>query len=408
METSARESRVALENQLQAITDAIVRLGTRTATTPQSTIPPSPNINVHAFTAPPPPPPTTATMPAYDPRYKSTIPDVEILNQDSYKAYAQWKFKCEMKLAGDRPMFRDTEHVVTYIISRTGAKAFRTAQIWASNTIPYERTPEQLWTHLSEYYYNPSTQQEAANWIRTARQGNRDFQQHYQEFQLYLVEAAFDNLPDGRKIDMLKLTLNAKLLDRLTSFFVENESYGAFVKRCKQIADNIKWVENLRRDPKSTTYGLMGSDNDTQLPRLTDSMDWQAGPIAAARFDSRQKKDRFQRRTENGNQQNRSNFRNYREEQQAKALRQPGSGQRRTEVRVTDREKACFDCGSLLHYAGHHSCPSNKPRRRLAYAVDVEENGDDGESQGNASEQDQGQDVREEEEESEDQGKEQL
>jgi hypothetical protein len=222
------------------------------------------------------------------------------------------------------------------------------------------------------------------------------------------VEAAFDNLLDGRKIDILKLTLNAKLLDRLTSFFVKNESYGAFVKRCKQIADNIKWVENLRRDPKSTTYGLMGSDNDTQLPRLTDSMDWQAGPIAAARFDSRQKKDRFQRRTENGNQQNRSNFRNYREEQQAKAPRQPGSGQRRTEVRVTDREKAYFDYGSLLHYAGHHSCPSNKPRRRLAYAVDVEENGDDGESQGNASEQDQGQDVREEEEESEDQGKEQL
>jgi hypothetical protein len=227
-------------------------------------------------------------------------------------------------------------------------------------TLLSDRTPEGLWAHLDQFFYNPSATQHSATWVRTARQGTHDFQSHFQEFQLHFAKAGYNSLPDVRKIEMLKTTLNNQLLDKLAATYVENEEFHHFVKRCKQIWDNIQWNINIKRPTYAATINTQREISQHQPEQ--DSMDWQSGPVAAAQFRHRSAPNRVYPHT-------------------APTVQQRGYKARETNPRLTQTTRTqqrtgCFNCGSLEHFA--RNCPKqDTTRKRTVYSVEVDDEDED-------------------------------
>jgi Zinc knuckle len=282
-----------------------------------------------------------------------------------------------MKLEGDHGIFPGHKEAILYVSSRTSGKAMDAVRLWQQTVNLDTARIEDLWYHLDQFFYNPSEKTDAATWLRTARQGNKDFQTHFQEFQVQLAKAALGVTPEARKIEMLKITLNDKLLDKLAATYVERETFDSFVKRCKQIWDNMMFNINARKP----TYGqqnLSGGDTPTR-PAHPDSMDWQTGPVAAAQFRSGYRPSTYNhpRTTQPAPQTYNHSNTPKTPQQTQRGRRQRGTSHRfGTSQRPppNNRYDGCFNCGAFTHIA--RDCPDPPPRpkhMRGAYAVDVDE-----------------------------------
>lgn len=262
LRTSLNEMRVQAQTQ-QQMYDALrndVRHNRRDTAAEESTGPGF--MQGHNVQEPPP------VQPA-----KARLPNVEVFENGTHEQYLQWKMKARAKLYGDRAAFPTEELQVQYLITRTSGRAFNALSPYVDQIVRGVTVPatNKLWSYLDTFFEDPTAKAKALEYLRTTKQGTREFNQHVQNFNLKLQEAGMDNASNEQKIDYLRNSLATRLLKAQVGHQpAKEESYDEFVNRSRITWENLKAVDRITSGKKS--YG--NPDYQGSSRRNSNEMDW--------------------------------------------------------------------------------------------------------------------------------------
>ena len=204
---------------------------------------------------------------------KARLPNVEVFENGTHEQYLQWKMKARAKLYGDRAAFPTEELQVQYLITRTSGQAFNALSPYVDQIVRGVAAPasNKLWSYLDNFFEDPTAKAKALEYLRTTKQGTREFNQHVQSFNLKLQEAGMSNASDAQKIDYLRNSLATRLLKAQIGYQpAKEESYDEFVNRSRVTWENLKAVDRITSGKR--LYG--NPDHQESSRRNSNEMDW--------------------------------------------------------------------------------------------------------------------------------------
>jgi hypothetical protein len=215
-------------------------------------------------------------------RVRPIFPDPEIFSEGSHEVYDQWRIKCHAKLRADNRSYLTHNDRINYIFTRTTGRAFRILASWMTqyDSIPGSYTTELMWVKLDSFFFDPQFASKSHEKLQNMKQGRTEFDLHYQEFQLALEAAGLAYAQDTQKIDYLRRTLNAKLLNHMLGYTTLNETYESYVSRARLTWDNMNQVNRL---VNKKPLGSPAWNNSRTQKHEGDEMDWQSTPVGVAR-----------------------------------------------------------------------------------------------------------------------------
>lgn len=222
---------------------------------------------------PPAPHPPTQNIEAQRTRQKLAHVDKFEGKRREYRA---WKSQIWVKLAGDFQGSTDLEKFL-YVYNRLGNTPTSAIETWFHTVFPQGQLNipnglERLIQQLDLMYDDPNIAINAANKLRTIRQGPRSFSAYLTDFEKTLLDAggmAWDDtakkswLTNGLSDDIRRARLNSR----------EPQGYTDYVYDLHNTAANM---ENLRR----TTRTIDPPRRLRSIPRQDDhdQMDWESTP----------------------------------------------------------------------------------------------------------------------------------
>lgn len=230
------------------------------------------------------------TTPAFTPsgvtRTKPSLPNVTPFSEGTHKEYLRWKTQVQTKLWGDREAYPTADLKAHYIISRTGGKAFDDLSTYVSSKMAKNETiePKEVWASLDTFFIDPAAKQKALEYIRNAKQGTTNFGVHLQDFNLKLNEAGLGNAADEQKIDLLRNTLNLRILKAQAGYQpAKKESYDDFATRTRNTWENLQAADRVGQGKAShTTFRDVVQGTAPVVAPAGEPMDWQSTTVAVA------------------------------------------------------------------------------------------------------------------------------
>jgi hypothetical protein len=143
---------------------------------------------------------------------------------------------------------------------------------------------EQVWSVLDRFFLDPAAPAKARAAIQTLKQGQNDFNVHYQKFQLLLSQADMNKTADYLKIEAFQNTLAGDLLRAMigSQSSSDRETFESFVSRARHTWEELQIVSRITQ--KNPRYQ---ATVEPALETDPDAMDTSVGAVQHLHSSSR-------------------------------------------------------------------------------------------------------------------------